>query len=123
MIGVLSWLYLHYIILFGDESGSNRDLFETGSVSQRRTALLNVLYHDGSEAKREQLAAIKPSAASFAWIEDTEFPKWLSTTTTHPFWIKGKPGAGKSTLMKHLSDAKFVRERLRPKHPDVTQHP
>jgi len=82
---MLSRLYLHYIIVFGDGSGSNRDLFETGSVSQRRMALLNVLYYDGSEAKREQLATIKPSAASFAWIEDTEFPKWLCATTTHPF--------------------------------------
>ncbi|KAK5095544.1 hypothetical protein LTR70_003467 [Exophiala xenobiotica] len=96
----------------GDESGSNRDLFETGSASQRRTALLNILHYDGSGAKREQLAVIKPSAASFAWIEDTEFPKWLCTAATPPFWIKGKPGAGKSTLMKHLTNSISIRDRL-----------
>ena len=112
MVGILSWLHSHYVTVLGVESGSNRDLFDTGSASQRRTALLNILHYDGSGAKREQLAAIKPSAASFAWIEDTEFPKWLCTAATPPFWIKGKPGAGKSTLMKHLTDSKSTRERL-----------
>ena len=47
---------------------------------------------------------------SFQWIWDTEHPKlkfvsWLRSEEPI-FWISGKPGAGKSTLMRYLIESK-----------------
>lgn len=62
--------------------------------------------------KRDQLAATNTSAASFSWIQTSTFPSWLRTKNAPPFWIKGKPGTGKSTLMKHLADSKSTLDTL-----------
>lgn len=32
----------------------------------------------------------------------SSFPVWLESKTSSPFWITGKPGSGKSTLMKYM---------------------
>lgn len=39
------------------------------------------------------------------WIWDTPFELWLQTSDL-PFWIRGKPGSGKSTLVAHLVNEK-----------------
>lgn len=42
-------------------------------------------------------------ANTFQWMFDNTFAQWL--TSSHPvFWISGKPGSGKSTLVKFLVD-------------------
>ncbi|SPO04142.1 uncharacterized protein DNG_06825 [Cephalotrichum gorgonifer] len=54
------------------------------------------------------------------WIMDTGpspsgkpfFPDWLEEDTGEPFWITGKPGSGKSTLMKHILDDPQWTKRL-----------
>jgi ankyrin repeat protein/ABC-type cobalamin/Fe3+-siderophores transport system ATPase subunit len=45
----------------------------------------------------------KVDSQAYDWLfTDTPFPHWLSPGSTDSvFWILGKPGAGKSTLMKH----------------------
>ncbi|KAF1973951.1 hypothetical protein BU23DRAFT_505699 [Bimuria novae-zelandiae CBS 107.79] len=59
----------------------------------------------------------KPNEESFQWIWNsqqqgrTSFPEWLGDTTgRNVFWLTGKPGSGKSTLMKYL----FRNEELFP---------
>lgn len=41
---------------------------------------------------------------TFDWIYETQsaFNQWLQNKTRGPFWISGKPGSGKSTLMKFI---------------------
>ena len=46
------------------------------------------------------------------WIWETDFPKWLSTSD-RPYWINGKPGSGKSTLMAYLAVSKQTMAHLR----------
>lgn len=46
------------------------------------------------------------------WIWGTDFPKWLSTSD-RPYWINGKPGSGKSTLMAYLAVAKQTMAQLK----------
>ncbi|QIX02212.1 hypothetical protein AMS68_007729 [Peltaster fructicola] len=53
-------------------------------------------------------------AGTFDWIlesDKTNFPAWL-TSSSDVFWITGKPGSGKSTLMKYLESNRNVLELL-----------
>jgi hypothetical protein len=51
-------------------------------------------------------------ANTFAWIlDDYPFRPWLESSDG-TFWIDGKPGSGKSTMMKMLSQALRTREIL-----------
>ena len=52
-------------------------------------------------------------ANTFAWmLEDYPFRPWLEGSGG-TFWIDGKPGSGKSTMMKMLSNSPRTREILR----------
>jgi len=70
----------------------------------RIRALLNSLRFDGS-GHRE---AMIPTAHmdTFEWLfnpaDDLGFQKWLEAKPESVFWITGKPGSGKSTLMKFI---------------------
>ncbi|KAL8947777.1 MAG: hypothetical protein Q9222_005975 [Ikaeria aurantiellina] len=44
---------------------------------------------------------------TLAWIWSTRFSDWLKSTSDEFFWISGKPGSGKSTLMKYLASTKL----------------
>lgn len=51
---------------------------------------------------------------TFSWIiqdSASPFPKWLRSDQ-NIFWISGKAGSGKSTLMKYISSHTFVRSLL-----------
>ncbi|KAG4428862.1 hypothetical protein IFR05_015654 [Cadophora sp. M221] len=60
-------------------------------------------------------------AKTFNWIfegfkpsdpNSTGFPEWLEGKGDSLFWINGKAGSGKSTLMKYIYDDPRTRERL-----------
>jgi hypothetical protein len=54
---------------------------------------------------------------TFDWIfirtDLADFPAWLRYTGADLYWITGKPGSGKSTLMKYLFDDDRTRNELR----------
>lgn len=43
------------------------------------------------------------SAITFQWVLDSILAKWLRQDSQRLFWISGRPGSGKSTLMKFLA--------------------
>jgi hypothetical protein len=60
--------------------------------------LLSTLHLYGRE--REDTIS-QASIGTFKWIWADDFATWL--TDTRPlFWIRGKPGSGKSTLMRYI---------------------
>jgi hypothetical protein len=62
-------------------------------------AILNALTFNG---RRQRQAAVSEAyAGTFEWIFQIKFVSWLESSDPI-FWISGKPGSGKSTLMKHL---------------------
>jgi hypothetical protein len=69
---------------------------------RREISILSSLRFSSQPARR---AAI-PEAHSktFAWVYESSFASWLATKDPGVFWITGKPGSGKSTLMKYLTD-------------------
>jgi hypothetical protein len=61
--------------------------------------ILNALTFYG---RRQRQAAVSEAyAGTFEWIFQNKFVSWLESSNPI-FWISGKPGSGKSTLMKHL---------------------
>jgi hypothetical protein len=61
----------------------------------------------------------KAYADTFEWLFRTQpvaewasFPAWLEEDTDELYWITGKPGAGKSTLMKFLTADSRLMEHL-----------
>ena len=71
-----------------------------------------------SERRRRVDQVGNPYEGTFKWLFDPEvgFLGWLSglqqTGTPDFFWIQGKPGSGKSTLMKYALTEKKTRELL-----------
>jgi NACHT domain-containing protein len=55
----------------------------------------------------------KAHAKTCQWIFDkTNFIDWLRSSNNHPYWISGKAGSGKSTLMKFICNNPRTMENL-----------
>lgn len=63
-------------------------------------------------ARELQISLTEIGTASFDWVRATKISTWLSSSDPL-FWIAGKPGSGKSTLVKHLVMAHWTLDRLR----------
>jgi hypothetical protein len=64
-------------------------------------ALLESLTFDQMDFRHSKIHDAHPS--TFMWMFSNKFKLWLQSTDP-VFWISGKPGSGKSTLMKYLVD-------------------
>ncbi|KAF3063118.1 hypothetical protein CFAM422_010240 [Trichoderma lentiforme] len=60
----------------------------------------------------------KSFESTYSWIfqddmpTQNSFPKWLDDDSKKVYWITGKPGSGKSTIMKMILNQKYLRNRL-----------
>ncbi|KAH8194443.1 hypothetical protein TruAng_011387 [Truncatella angustata] len=85
-----------------------------GSTNTARKQLLESLQFDQIDAR--QLSVKKAHAKTCRWFQKTSlYQQWENKNTpsvdTQFLWIKGKPGSGKSTLMKFLLE--YIRSRIR----------
>jgi hypothetical protein len=85
-------------------------------------AIIDSLVFDTIQGREEAI----PEAfrKTFSWIfqrNPTEldgrhlwssFPEWLESDTHQPYWISGKPGSGKSTLMKFILQQPLLQQHL-----------
>ncbi|KAL2681180.1 hypothetical protein Neosp_008787 [[Neocosmospora] mangrovei] len=79
---------------------------------KRQQMILQSLYFDKIKDRETEIKDHHKN--TFEWIlasEDTPFSHWLMDDTDL-FWIKGKPGSGKSTLMKFLATHNNTKKRL-----------
>src|SRR5690348_6917526 len=88
------------------------EIFLAGSKDGREQCqkILDSLYFSEMDDRRNQIK--QAHEKTFEWIlrhHETEDPawddfvKWLESDGGHPiYWIRGKPGSGKSTLVRHL---------------------
>jgi hypothetical protein len=65
------------------------------------------------EMELRQSAIPEAHTATYQWLfaEQYHFVEWLKSPEKI-FWVSGKPGSGKSTLMKFISDHPRIREAL-----------
>ncbi|KAI5921221.1 hypothetical protein F4810DRAFT_722691 [Camillea tinctor] len=77
-----------------------------------RQDLMNSLKVPGHDDRIESID--ERFGHTFDWIfdENVQFKTWLDKEGTSVFWIHGKPGAGKSTLMKFIYCSKNFQEVL-----------
>ncbi|EHK39399.1 hypothetical protein TRIATDRAFT_322971 [Trichoderma atroviride IMI 206040] len=77
-----------------------------------------------SNIETREEAISKSFQATYSWIFQDEplkkdgapmwhsFPSWLQDESEKPYWITGKPGSGKSTIMKLILQQQSVRDSL-----------
>ncbi|KAH8803519.1 hypothetical protein F5884DRAFT_739958 [Xylogone sp. PMI_703] len=113
------------------ENIKTRDHFSTQLRDQDLKSLskeeydkfLGSLQYDTMNARKS--AIVRSHEHTFDWIFDdtTDVPwhnlsKWMGSDE-RIYWISGKPGSGKSTLMKFLVDDTRTKDRLKEWAPDV----
>ncbi|KAF5990080.1 hypothetical protein FBULB1_276 [Fusarium bulbicola] len=59
-----------------------------------------------------QLLSSFPKQTGLSVEEPNSFTSWLESNTGLPYWITGKPGSGKSTMMKFILQHSLLREHL-----------
>lgn len=92
------------------------------SKAQLDQVLRSLRHHDMNRRMNE---IAKRHTKTFAWIFDPEgqqpwdsFAEWLSGSSDKVYWIRGKAGSGKSTLMKFILDSKETMKFLNQRAPD-----
>ncbi|KAK8009326.1 hypothetical protein PG991_011877 [Apiospora marii] len=92
--------------------------------TERRQKLLRSLKYNGMNERRNDHHVHHPSTLKTIWNDDLDtelwgtFRNWLRSQD-QVFWISGKPGSGKTTLMKFLVSRPQTREWLRIWNSDV----
>lgn len=86
------------------------ELAERGNEVATELAILKSLKYPSMKFRHSSIADAHPF--TFQWMFSGNFVNWLQSHESI-YWISGKPGSGKSTLMKHLIDNPETMENLR----------
>lgn len=87
-----------------------KDIAVTSHKVAMRLYFMRTLRFDGMELRRLQVPEAHKRTYSWAYMSD--FSDWM-VVEDPLFWISGKPGSGKSTLMKHLVNSPGTSAHLR----------
>ena len=91
---------------------------------ERCQKLLRSLKYNGMNERRNDHHVHHPSTLQTIWDDDLDaelwgtFRDWLRSDE-QVFWVSGKPGSGKTTMMKFFVSEPETQERLRFWNPDV----
>jgi hypothetical protein len=72
--------------------------------------IMQSLHFDGMELRRSQVT--EAHKRTYSWAYMSNFSEWM-VSEGPLFWISGKPGSGKSTLMKYLVNSPDTAKHLR----------
>ena len=88
-----------------------KSLVHQASRLSYESKTIESLLFEELDARRAQIAEASPQ--TFGWIfeDDSGFVRWLRSSHDI-YWVTGKPGSGKSTLMKYLCEQEQVRRNL-----------
>jgi hypothetical protein len=101
----------HARAILGNVYNFNHDLLASKieKDNTQNAALSTALYYEGMDSRRAQLDL--PAIGSLDWIWSSPLADWFKGPGDL-FWISGKPGSGKSTLVKYLAESKRTRDYL-----------
>ncbi|KAI0886806.1 uncharacterized protein GGS22DRAFT_117799 [Annulohypoxylon maeteangense] len=106
----------NFAILQGLRDPQMHNRFENVSTAHRKTFEW-LLHGPASSENGEEMGDWAKVAAEAKYQKHREFTTWLEEDAASRkrsiFWIAGKPGAGKSTLMKFICENEVTLERLR----------
>ncbi|KAM7219640.1 hypothetical protein V8F06_005021 [Rhypophila decipiens] len=88
---------------------------ETRVVMETQRSFLDKLHFPERLLREHQLESLMADPISLDWVWKSELGSWLATTEPF-FWVNGKPGSGKSTLIHHIAQSEELRRTL-PHHP------
>ncbi|KAK5224232.1 hypothetical protein LTR47_009843 [Exophiala xenobiotica] len=95
------------------------DLQSASVAAQSRERLLASLYYPEIWHRRDQIVSVHTNTYQWIFEENDDdsrpwhcFTTWLKSQGSY-YWISGKPGSGKSTLMNFISKDKRTRQFLR----------
>ncbi|KAJ3570481.1 hypothetical protein NPX13_g5713 [Xylaria arbuscula] len=74
-------------------------------------SVLQGLRFEYMRARESNISAAHAKTFEWLFTEESDFYKWLQSSSGI-FWISGKPGSGKSTLMKFVSNHHRTKEAL-----------
>lgn len=97
--------------ILGDVHGLDGRFFCGLSHTDAKGMALKALYFEGMRSRKEQIDARAGSPQYVEWIWSTNFATWLEGPESF-YWITGRPGSGKSTLMSHICDSRRTKEAL-----------
>ena len=102
-----------------------QDLHLNASTADRHKRFLDSLKYNEMNARRSAITI--PQEKTFHWIFDesldgpwNSFIKWLKYFDKDFYWISGKAGSGKSTLMKYIIDSNETKKTLLEQNPNTT---
>ena len=103
-------------------SSSESSLINRSRRASDATSSRSLSRSDSEDVQYEYLHLVRRVEESRARPWDS-FEEWLSSDGLSPYWLSGKPGSGKSTLMKYVS-TKFhdFRQCLEPSSPWSNAH-
>ncbi|KAF4535006.1 uncharacterized protein LTHEOB_2981 [Lasiodiplodia theobromae] len=100
-----------YLPEIGQQIGA---LTEESKLADKRRRILQSLRYNIMYDRFEDV--VEAYESTFQWVlndPDLGFSDWLKSPSARTFWITGKPGSGKSTLMKYIHQHPKTRESLR----------
>ena len=101
-----------------NETERTSETFARFIVQNFTSALLDHLRYQEMDDRYEDIPTAH--AKTFHWIfrqpetddSSSSFVDWVRSPSDSIYWVTGKPGSGKSTLMKFITDAPDTREHL-----------
>lgn len=90
----------------------NLAFLQNAGPGDQKRLLLRSLYFEQMNARKAQIDARASSPEYVEWVWRTNFVTWLEGPAAF-YWITGKPGSGKSTLMTHVSCSSRTKDALR----------
>ncbi|KAJ4422113.1 hypothetical protein N0V82_003196 [Gnomoniopsis sp. IMI 355080] len=101
-----------------------RDIQDDLEVKQRQNLMLSSLSFPSCTTRHEAIA--EASATTFQWILDSKLAEWLRRDCDSVFWVFGRAGSGKSTLIKflagHSTTVGLLKEWANPKPVAIASH-
>ena len=82
------------------------------SLTLQSVALLESLDYEGRRNREDQLWEVRANIQTVQWVWKSSFADWASGSGCF-FWICGKPGSGKSTVMEHVARSDKLQDYLR----------